>query len=543
MAVSGPKKALIGVLVAPLVVIALIAAAWGVDAYLHRDQVVRNVELAGRPVGGMSRTQLRAEVDKVAAQLPDTPVKIETGDLTLESTAGAMGLSVDASNTVDQVWQVGRSDPTAARPIRWLTSIVSPRAAPAHVDVDAGTLTAELARLEGDKRTTPVEPTLTADESGVQLVPGTDGKELTTNSVVTALPLTLGEVGKPLTITVDRTVTKPKLPDASVQALVDQANKVTAGKVKLVAGSQTFEVEGKDFRPAFAVAVDGTPEAPTVRLTMKPDAVAALLAKDAPAVSGNPTNVRFDLQGGTPVAVPGQDAQVCCGPDAPDKIMEALLAGTTEVTLPTRTVTAAEGVAWADTLGVKQVVGEFTTNHPAGQPRVKNIHTIADATRGVLIAPGDTFSVNGFVGKRTVEKGYVMAPVIENGEHSQDIGGGVSQFATTLFNASFFAGLDIPAYKAHSEYISRYPFGREATVAYPSVDLKIHNTTPYGVVVWPTYTGSSLTVQLWSTPFALGAQTGQNQSSGCGKIVTERTRTYVDGHTAKDRFNANYKCG
>ena len=540
---SGPKKALIGVLAAPLVVIAVLAAAWGVDAALHRDDVVRNVELAGQPVGGMSRAALRKQVEQVGARLPDTPVTIDAGDVTLDTTAGALGLSVDTDRTVDQVWEVGRSDPLPTRPVRWLGSFFAPRAAPAHVDVDAGVLTAALATLEGDKRTAPVEPTMSADESGVKLVAGTDGKEITTNSVVKALPLALGQVGRPLAITVDRTVTRPKLSDQSVQALVDQANKVTDGKIKLTAGSQSFEVAGKDFRPAFAVAVDGSADAPTARLTMKPDVVAQILARNAPPGAGNATNVRFDIRGGTPVAVAGQDAQVCCGPDAPDKIVQALLAGQTEVALPTKTLTAAEGVAWANTLGVKQVVGQFTTNHPAGQPRVQNIHTISDFVRGALIAPGGTFSLNGFVGKRTVEKGYVMAPVIENGEHSTDIGGGVSQFATTLFNAAFFGGLDIPQHKAHSEYISRYPFGREATVAYPSVDIKIHNETPYGVVIWPTYTASSVTIQLWSTPFATGAQTAQSPTSGCGKNTTERTRTFVDGHTDQQKYYANYKCG
>jgi len=206
-------------------------------------------------------------------------------------------------------------------------------------------------------------------------------------------------------------------------------------------------------------------------------------------------------------------------------------------------LTAAEGVKEAAGLGVKEVVGEFTTRHAAGQPRVKNIHLIADLTRGVLIAPGETFSVNKFVGKRTAEKGFVEAPVIEQGEFSTDIGGGVSQYATTLFNAAFFAGLDIPEHKAHSIYISRYPFGREATLAYPSVDLKIHNNSPYGVVIWPTYTASSITVQLWSTKFAAGVQSAQAASKGrCGRVTTTRTRTFVDGRVDTQKYVATYDC-
>ena len=240
--------------------------------------------------------------------------------------------------------------------------------------------------------------------------------------------------------------------------------------------------------------------------------------------------------------VPGKDATVCCATNAPQVARRCRARRQEAATLDTRTLTAAEAANQAASLGVQQVVGEFTTHHPAGQPRVINIHRIADLTRGAYIAPGATFSVNDFVGKRTTAKGFVVAPVIDEGEFSTDVGGGVSQFATTLFNAAFFGGLDIPEHKAHSIYISRYPFGREATLAYPSVDLKIQNNTPYGVVIWPTYTDSSLTVQLWSTPFATGAQTAQNKSSGCGPISTTRTRTFVDGHTDQQVYDANYTC-
>ena len=64
--------------------------------------------------------------------------------------------------------------------------------------------------------------------------------------------------------------------------------------------------------------------------------------------------------------------------------------------------------------------------------------------------------MNGHVGRRTTENGFVAAGAIRNGEHVSEVGGGVSQFATTLFNAAYFAGLDITTYQAHSEYFD-YP--------------------------------------------------------------------------------------
>ncbi len=150
--------------------------------------------------------------------------------------------------------------------------------------------------------------------------------------------------------------------------------------------------------------------------------------------------------------------------------------------------------------------------------------------------------MNDTVGRRTTEKGFVEGGVIQDGEldrhrrRRQPVRHHAVQRA-------FFGGLDIPTYKAHSKYISRYLFDREATLAYLSVDLKIHNETPYGVVIWPTYTNTSVTVSLYSTRYATGEQTAQNPSSGCGKVTTTRTRTYADGlHRHRQVLQANYDC-
>ena len=126
----------------------------------------------------------------------------------------------------------------------------------------------------------------------------------------------------------------------------------------------------------------------------------------------------------------------------------------------------------------------------------------------------------------------------------RSVGGGVSQFSTTLFNAAFFAGLEIDEYMAHGLYISRYPYGREATLSYPSPDLKIRNNTPYGVLIWPTYTDTSVTVSLFSTKYITAVQSSQNETqygAVCTAVTTYRTRTWVGtGKTAVDSFYALY---
>jgi vancomycin resistance protein YoaR len=133
--------------------------------------------------------------------------------------------------------------------------------------------------------------------------------------------------------------------------------------------------------------------------------------------------------------------------------------------------------------------------------------------------------------------------VIENGLFSEDVGGGISQFATTLFNAAFFAGLDFAEYQSHSIYISRYPYGREATLSYPKPDLRLRNDTPYGVMIWPSYTSSSIRVSMYSTRHLVAEQTGQTQGprGNCTRVTTERTRTWEDGRVEVDKVYAVYR--
>ena len=112
-----------------------------------------------------------------------------------------------------------------------------------------------------------------------------------------------------------------------------------------------------------------------------------------------------------------------------------------------------------------------------------NISQAARRIDGTLLKPGQTFSMNHTVGERTSANGFMKGFVIADGVFKQELGGGVSQVASTTFNAAFFAGLQDVAHKAHSFYISRYPVGREATVVWPHTDLKFKNTTPYGVLI------------------------------------------------------------
>jgi vancomycin resistance protein YoaR len=163
--------------------------------------------------------------------------------------------------------------------------------------------------------------------------------------------------------------------------------------------------------------------------------------------------------------------------------------------------------AEARRLGVIEKVSEFTTYYPHADYRNVNLGRAAELINGTLLKPGEEFSLNDVVGERTAKNGFTKGFIISDGVFKEELGGGVSQVATTTFNAMFFAGLKDVEHQPHSFYIDRYPVGREATVVWPYVDLQFENDTPYGVLIaafidpsTPSTSGA-MTVRMWSTKY------------------------------------------
>ena len=215
----------------------------------------------------------------------------------------------------------------------------------------------------------------------------------------------------------------------------------------------------------------------------------------------------MQIVAGKPKVIPAVDGQVV----ARDKVVPAILSilpkpeGERKAAVGLSQSKAKLTTEAAQALGITEVMGQFTTKFPHADYRNVNIGTAARKINGTLLKPDETFSLNKIVGERTKENGFTEGNIINGGKFVLDLGGGVSQSATTTFNAAFFAGLKDVEHKAHSVYISRYPVGREATVAWPSVDLKFLNDSGHGILVQTLFTAStpgtqgSITVKIWGT--------------------------------------------
>jgi len=537
------RKILLIALAAVAGLFVVLMVAWSIDSRRHDNRVARNVDIAGIPIGGMTRAELEPVVARVAERYNTASIYIVAPEGSFVSDSKEFGVRMQEQDTTNAIMRVGRSGGTLHEFGSWMRGVLSHRRAPVIVTVDKGAVYEIVPKRDPGPQEPATEPSIKLDDDDkLVAVEGKPGKGIDPADVVEKLP-EAARKGVPIKVRVPRGDVEPRFDKEDAEKVAERAMTLTRESMTVRAGTQEAKVPVKQLRSWLRTE----PRFDGLALAVKTKEATAELATLLPKAGTAPTDTHFNVVDGVPKIIPGKAGTGCCAPEAADVIAKAVEEGKRgPLVLPMTRVEPSLTVDKAEQLKIKEPIGTFTTQHKCCEPRVTNIHRIATLARGHVIKPGETYSINERIGKRTREKGFVTAGVIQDGVFAEDVGGGVSQFATTLFNAAFFGGLDFGEYQSHSLYISRYPYGREATMGFPHPDLQIKNTTPYGVLIWPSFTSTTITVTLYSTKFAEGTQTGQSEAprGPCKRVSTERTRKYVDGREPKvDRVFALYRPG
>ncbi|HVF03511.1 MAG TPA: VanW family protein [Frankiaceae bacterium] len=479
------------VLAGLLGVVGLLALLYVADVAMATGRVPRGTVVAGVEIGGRPRAEaLRLIAERVEA--PGTiSVTLPEGERPLRLNAASVGLRIDPERTLDLARNEALNPFTRVR-ARFTKNDVPPAAS---VDdtrlraaVRAWAKKVDRSKREGYVRFDGATPVPVLPKAGLLV-----DVERTAAAVVAAYP---GSDTAAAAVRVDPAKTTR---EAVNVALTGLAKPAVSGPVTLTAPGQKVTLTPAHvakflrIRPDASGVIDATLDRKAFDEVVAP-VVAAVerQPKDAP-VSINETTGKLTI--GTSQNGAEVDRDALAGGLLP--VLTRTSART--LALKIETVEPRLSTAKAKTLGIKEKVGEFTTHHPCCRPRVRNIHLMADIVEGAVVLPGETFSLNGHVGARDRGRGFVEAPMILNGKFVPSVGGGVSQFATTMFNAVFFGGFEDVSHKAHSYWIRRYPPGREATVSSPAPDLKWRNDSKYGVLITTSYTERSITVTFWST--------------------------------------------
>ncbi len=535
------KRWFLGAFAAGGILIALAFVAV-LDARIGQGRVQRNVFVAGSSVGRMNGGELASFLENLEGRYRTMSVGIAAPAGGFSVTGADLGVKIDRKQLAAELMAVGHEGGGMTRISSYVSSFFGKTTVDVPITVDPTAVSVALATHDTKNRLEPIDPKLVVQDDGFAIRPGRVGTGISGDVIVASLPLLVKNGPSSPTIAVDRVPLPARYTEDELKALVAKAEELTSKPLPVQVGDKSTKLSSKQLRELVSPQIING----RVKLTLDPKKALKAVTTAIGKVGSQPQDARLTVNDdGSVSAVPSQVGQMCCEADSIDRLDEALASGTgNSVELKLKTVEPKVSTEKITQLGVKELVSTFTTKHPPGEDRVKNIHHIADLVRGYVILPGDTFSVNALIGPRSAANGFIKAHVIEDGVFAENFGGGISQFATTTFNAAFFAGLDLVEYQSHSLYISRYPYGREATLSFPAPDLKIHNNTPYGILIWPTYTDRSLTISFYSTKFVTGEVGEQTveQRDQCKRVYTTRIRTYVDGRSpVTDRVVANYR--
>lgn len=512
----------------PLVILACALLVAGIDVAASAGRIHPGVEVSGVNVGGIGRQEAVMAIETELAKHVAAPVSVRFEDASWTVTAAQLGAAVDAERAVQAAFSVGRRGGASAvladRFRAWFGGVDID--APVSSDTSLTAVVVDSIARSVDKP--PVDAGVAIEGTSARLVPSALGIAMKKRQFVDDLLRAMVSGERAVQVAVE--FVPVDVTDGGAEQALAQAKAMLSDGVAITYEDETWRFSATEiakwiaFRPVPAQEESGTagqesaqgavdssesvaaaqapvPGAMVLQAYIDANEASRTVTPRVGAAGRPPVDARFKVAGGAVTIVPSQDG---VGPDMAALALELtrtlISGGERTVELRTQRVEPELTTEVARTMGIKERISTYTTTYePGNKPRVNNIHTLASAIDGTLIAPGGTFSFNGAAGPRTADKGYQEAPAIVNGKLVPQLGGGICQVNTTLFNAVFESGLPVLERRNHSFYISHYPKGRDATVSWGGPDLKFKNDTSNWVLVATGYSNSSLTVSIYGT--------------------------------------------
>lgn len=491
LGVLGPL-AMVGVLICLLL-------AWGVSRAAHAGEVLSGVWVNEFVASGLERSELERELEGVAKRLKERPVRVHLEGIVFRISPPEIDTRLNVPATTEEALVVGRQRGVFAQFLWWLSSFSSAERLAFTASYDPSKLEALIEKWERAAISDPPVPgdVRTQGDSLVFEEPRA-GRRIDRKQLSADLKQVLGRTSDRV-VTLRTELVRPKLGKSHVQRAFERAKHLVRAPVQLVSrdGKLILDLSSKEL----AQAVRTKPETNPLRLGVyfDPESIGAVIEKDKRRLESEPQDASFRVDKENRVTiVPGRPGTRLDASAIAEAVMHAALSEAHIGELPVdRDALPAFTTEAARALNITKLVARFSTRHACCQARVQNIHRIADILDGTIVKPGEVFSVNEKVGPRTVKNGFVPAPTIVEGDMEDTVGGGVSQFATTLFNALLYGGYDIVERQPHSYWFPRYPMGHEATLSYPKPDIIFRNDTKSGVLIKTEYTDTRITVKLF----------------------------------------------
>jgi len=550
-------------------VLGVLLLAVAVDAIASAGKIHPGVHVGTVAVGGMDRVQALAAVRSAGAKLLADPVNLMVDGETWSVEATAVGASADTTAAVDTAYVVGRDSDVLKAVGQRASAWFGKKHVPLDVSGQAETAAVFFDGVSKKVAQPGRDASVVIDGDQARLVPHTTGKDLDRDAVLTSI-LDAFASGRE-SVSAQLVDSDPQVSDEAAKVALADVDKMLDGQVTLAYESKKWQVTAATIGSWIAFKTLPATGTASAELTAYfadekvSDGVTPLLG----GIGKDAVDATFKVSGGNVSIVPSTDGLSLDATDLATTLRTRLVSGERTVEVKMQRVKPAISTDDAKDMGIKDRLSTFTTTFSAGNTsRVNNIRTLGTALNSTLVGPGKTFAFNETIGPRTAAKGYQEAPAIVNGELVPQLGGGICQVGTTIFNTVFFSGLPVVERHNHSEYISHYPTGRDATVSWGGPDFKFKNDTDHWILIAVAHTTSSITISMYGTDMGykvayttgpwtnikspstqtvkdptlpVGAKVVQTSGQSGRTVVVSRTVTKSGSVVRKDTFTSVYK--
>lgn len=456
-------------------------------------EVPAGTSVLGVDIGGTSTQQAADTLERELGDEAAAPIPVAAGETQAQVQPQESGLAIDWLATAEQ------SSGIILNPVALLAHLRGEVEVDPVTTLDEPALQASLEQVAEDVALDPVEPRIRYNERNLaRLVPGIPGVQLdveeSTDLVAEAYP-------QPTPQLVELAIIEPspEIPaEEAERVLTEFAEPAAALPVTLAVAGREVPVSRGDI----SATLRFTPQDQTLEPRLNAKKLHTRLADDLASVERAGRDARIVIRDDRPRIIRSQAGRRV----APKDLGPAVLAVLPETTEQARTASvdvvkskAQFSTADAKALNIKEKLSSYFQGFVPATYRYVNVGEAARRINGTILEPGDTFSMNETAKERTPANGYMEGFIISGGRFREELGGGVSIITTAMWNAGFYAGLERVEQHPHGLYISRYPAGLEATVAWGFLDLKMRNETGNGVLITATRFNDGVRIEMWGT--------------------------------------------
>jgi vancomycin resistance protein YoaR len=460
------------------------------------------VSVYGVDVGGQTKDEAMASVDKLVRRKASEPVTLTAGDKAWTLTAGDAGADMDVEGAVQAAMTVGREhDFFTNVGTRWKLYF-SGRDLPLTGTVDAAKLSAFVAGIAKQLDLQPVDAGLAVEKGTIKVIESVDGRVVDQARLTERLGGLLVAL-RNATVEVPTVTKEPAVQAEDNAEARQQAQTMISGPITVTGGGKEWAITAEQIASYMGFKSEMKDGVSMLVPFMDATKLQPLLDEIAPHVLKRPTSASF--------AHDGTHAWVVAGKNGVQLDAEATAQAITAASLKSsgRSVVAATKVKEpslttdeAKAMGIVDKLSSYSTTYSCPAARQINVRLATKYSTNVFLAPGKEYNFDRQIGPRTQSRGWQLAPGITGPNTLEDVlGGGICQVSTTMFNAvaGSRAGLKITERHNHSLYIDHYPKGRDATVSGGGKNLRFVNDTDHYIWITGTSNGITTTITVWGT--------------------------------------------